>query len=116
MTAHGFDVFISTGPIAAWRIQKADKEGNEEVEVSRRQLRKLHKLWGVFPLRRLCISKGVTLPSASPPKKKKERKKQSRDKKRNPPVVPLVLAVVGRISTECLLCEGRGSQRRYCCV
>ena len=43
MTARGFDVFISTGPIAAWRIQKADKEGNEEVEVSRRQLRKSGK-------------------------------------------------------------------------
>lgn len=83
MTARGFDVFISTGPIAAWRIQKADKEGKEEVEVSRRQLRKLHKLWGVFPSRRLCISKGVTLPSASPLKKKKEKGTEQRQKKKS---------------------------------
>lgn len=49
-TIYGFDVFIFTGPIATWRIRKADKEENEEVEVSRRQLRKLHKLWGDFPV------------------------------------------------------------------
>lgn len=49
-TTYGFDVFIFTGPIARWRIRKADREENEEVEVSRRQLRKLHKLWGVLPV------------------------------------------------------------------
>lgn len=32
---------------------------------------------------------------------------QNGDKKRNPPVVPLVLAVVGWIHAECLLWEGR---------
>lgn len=47
-TTYGFDVFISTGPTAARRIQNPDKEGNEEVEVSRRQLRKLHRQWGIF--------------------------------------------------------------------
>lgn len=72
MTTYGFDVFISTGPVAARRIRKADKEENEEVEVSRRQLRKLHKLWGIFASSHSHTTKGVTLPSASPLKKKKK--------------------------------------------
>lgn len=81
MTTYGFDVFISTGPIAAWRIQKADKEENEEVEVSRRQLRKLHKLWGFFLSRHSHTAKGVTLPSASPPKKGREKRDRAETKK-----------------------------------
>lgn len=52
MNTYGFDVFISTGLVAAWRIQNPYKEENEEVEVSYRQLRKLHKLWGIFLSRR----------------------------------------------------------------
>lgn len=47
-------MFIFTGPIATWKIRKADKEENEEVEVSRRQLRKLDKLWGVFSCLDTC--------------------------------------------------------------
>lgn len=71
-TTYGFDVFISTGKIAAWRIRKADKEENEEVEVSRRQLGKLHKLWGVFSSRHSHTAKGVTAICISSEKRKGE--------------------------------------------
>lgn len=39
MTPYGFDVFVSTGPGAAWRIQNSEEEGNEELEVSWQHLR-----------------------------------------------------------------------------
>ena len=73
MTTYGFDVLISTGPIAAWRIRKADKEENEEVEVSRRQLRKLQKLWGVFSSRHSHTAKGATAICISSKKRKGEK-------------------------------------------
>lgn len=82
MTTSGFDVFISTGLIAAWRIRKADKEENEEVEVSRRQLRKLHKLWGVFSSRHLHTAKEVAAICISSEGKGREKRDRAETKKK----------------------------------
>lgn len=73
-------MFIFTGPIATWRIRKADKEENEEVEVSRRQLRKLHKLWGDFLSRHLHTAKGATAICISSKKRKGKRDRTESEK------------------------------------
>lgn len=68
-------MFIFTGPIATWRIRKADREENEEVEVSRRQLRKLH-CGEFYPSRHLHTAKGATAICISS-RKRKGKKGQS---------------------------------------
>lgn len=69
-------MFIFTGPIATWRTRKADKEENEEVEVSRRQLKNCTSCGEFLLSRHLHPAKGVTAICICS-KKRKGKKGQS---------------------------------------